>query len=159
MQPRLILFDKDSNFSTLRSLRNLEDVLNSLVPHYWMDDDLPTASGEQQPTSTLDDVFRNFVLVQPGGLFSWNRLRVRFWQPSDTSLMTWGFEEAPNLVAPDTIIEFVSEPPRRECGSVLGRLGSFARRALHVDDPALLTFVTAQAALTLYIVSTFAWVR
>ena len=121
MQPRLILFDDTLSFTGRDNLRKLEDALFSLVSHSWkVTDDLLTPSdnleGVEWPASSILDVFQHFALVQPEGLVSQNRLRVRLWQAFGiVSPPAHGcFAETATLVVPDGLIDFVLDPPETQ---------------------------------------------
>ncbi len=103
-----------------------------------------------------DDVFGNFVLAQPGGWFSWSRLRVRLWQTAGAPSVP-SFERTSHLVAPDDLVGFVLEPPRLRKSSGWRNLASATMGVMGIDDPALFTFVFAQAALTVYAAYKFSW--
>ncbi|KAI0089940.1 hypothetical protein BDY19DRAFT_992886 [Irpex rosettiformis] len=138
MQPCLILFDTNSTIATRRDLRRLEVVLSTLV----------------QDWDDTSDVFRNFALIQPGGWFSWNRLRVYLWQTSETAGSCFG--TTPHFVRSDKLIDFVLEPPEVQQGVVWsGSVGALVRSVVRVDDLTLFTVVAAQAALTFYLFRNF----
>ncbi len=145
MQPRIILVDNDCSLSTRHDRRNLQNVLKELVKDIWTPL-MGSSPGSNEPSG-------NFVLVQPGGWFSWNRLRAYFWQNSGT------FQKTPHLVSPDDLLGFVVEPAEREDSNCKG--GGFLDSLtgyFGIDDPTLLAFVAAQAALTVCATYKLAWV-
>ncbi|KAI0809157.1 hypothetical protein BC629DRAFT_1094609 [Irpex lacteus] len=137
MQPSIVLIDNHSNLSTRHDRRRLENILKALVEDIWR----PT----EDALSNSNELFSNFVLVQPGGWFSWNRIRVYYWKTLDTTRPS--FQQTPHLVAPDDVLEFVLNPPKRGNGKESGLLNRF-RGCFGIDDPTLLAFVATQAALT-----------
>lgn len=172
MQPRLILFDVDSGAFGPSEVSRLETVLRILTQECWKDgasnmnkhvsnsDDHRNGDGvealEVDAPRNTNDVFGNFVLAQPGGWFSWSRLRVRLWQTVGAPSVQ-SFERTSHLVAPDDLVGFVLEPPRRRRSSSWRSLASATTRVMGIDDPALFTFVFAQAALTVYAAYKLAW--
>ena len=91
----------------------------SLVSHSWkVTDDLLTPSETLEdvewPASSIQvsDVFQHFALVQPEGLVSQNRLRVRLWHASGivSPPAHECFAETTTLVVPDGLIDFVLDP-------------------------------------------------
>ncbi|KAI0089934.1 kinase-like domain-containing protein [Irpex rosettiformis] len=156
VQPCLVLFDTNSSIASQRDLRKLEVVLDTLVRNCWNDNDSQKAMESDRPTSNTGYIFQNFAFVQPGGWFSWNRLRVQLWQ---TSLeVTPCFGKTPHLVATDNLLDFVLEPPETRC-SIWGAFGNVVRSVVGIDDFTLFTFVSAQAALTSYFIYKLAWNR
>ena len=165
MQPRLVLFDTDSSLSSDAHLQKLEHVLGTLVRDCWKETGgLGGATGYENDTlktdealDGLNDVFNNLVLVQPGGWFSWGRLRISL-TGSATTVTGLSFERKPRLVAPDDLIDWVLEPPEEKIGGTRGYVERTLRRILNVSDsPGLLALVAAQAALTMYAVYKLSW--
>ncbi|KAI0089937.1 hypothetical protein BDY19DRAFT_93637 [Irpex rosettiformis] len=146
MQPCLILFDVNFNMKTRRDLHNLETILSTLVQDCW--------NRDQLTSNDTQNIFQNFTLVQPGGWFSWNRLRVYLWQTPEGAAPYFG--KTPHLVPPENLLNFVLEPP--EMGtSVWGNMGNIVGRVVGIDDLTLLTFVSGQTALTSYFIYRLAW--
>ncbi|KAI0809161.1 hypothetical protein BC629DRAFT_1094778 [Irpex lacteus] len=143
MQPRIVLLNYDSSLSTRYDRRKLENVLKALVKDIW--------THVEDASSGSNELYENFVLIQPGGWFSWNKLRAYFWQNSGT------FQKTPHLVEPDDLLEFVVEPAERRDSKGWGLLDNLTDR-FSIDDPTLLAFVTAQAALTVCATYKLAWV-
>lgn len=168
MQPRLILFDVDSSVSGPSEVSRLGTALRTLTQECWKNgardmskhisnsnDGDELADPEAEARKTVD-VFGSFVLVQPGGWFSWSRLRVRLWQTAGASSVP-SFERTSRLVAPDDLAGFVLEPRRRRTSGIWQNLACATTSVMGIDDPALFTFVFAQAALTVYAAYRLAW--
>ena len=158
MQPRIVLVDSNSDLSAHHDRQKLELILNALVQDVWTNDTGDLVREKASRIRGGDDLFFNFVLVQSGGWFSWNRLRVYFWDTQNITTARSGlFQRTPYLVSRDALLDFVLEPPEREAGKGWKYVANLMKGAFRVDVPGLLAFVVAQAALTVYATYKLAW--
>ncbi|KAI0089938.1 hypothetical protein BDY19DRAFT_93568 [Irpex rosettiformis] len=172
MQPKLILFDTDSTISSRVELEKLEYILRTLVRDCWtpeiggtvgggrsLDENEDTAADSEALALQTNNVFSSFVLVQPGGWFSWGRLRLRWWH----SMVATGpsFERTPCLVAPDDLIDLVLEPPAGDIADTTqGSLGRYRRESSSTGGLELLRLIAIQVTvLSIYTTYILVWNR